>query len=289
MPPDERTRSSYELAVSPYDRAASLLVALLLFVGIVVLGLLIVFFTSRVFTRQKAVAVTMTQVAGRAENAAFGFSRDLEPPGVEQYPDLLQPQLQETLTALPQVVAEKLAQLDDRAIDAEMAAGAGRGAGDARQVGAQGEGLVEKIPRAERWEVRFEATSLDVYARQLDHFGIELATILAADNKVHYASHLAKARPDRRSADPAAEKRLYMTWRSGPLSAADRDLLARAGIPVGGGIMLQFYPAETENILAELERQRAGKRDVNEIRKTIFGVRQQDDTYAFYVIDQKYF
>ena len=89
MPPDERTRSSYELAVSPYDRAASLLVALLLFVGITVLGLLIVFFTSRLLTRQKAVAVTMTQVAGRAENAAFGFSRDLEPPGVEQFPDLM--------------------------------------------------------------------------------------------------------------------------------------------------------------------------------------------------------
>jgi hypothetical protein len=278
----------YELAVSSYDRAESMVIALLLLFGITVAGLLIIFFTSRMFARNKSIPVTLASVASRPEGAALGVSRDFEPPGLEELPDLLEPQLQEALSSLSDAVTSKVAILDDKALEADLVAGQGRGAGDSRQVGIGAEGTLEKVPRAERWEIRFQGGTLREYAQQLDAFGIELATI-GADNRVHYAYHLSQKTPDRRVGPPEAEKRMYMVWRSGPLIEADRQLLARAGIPTLGRILLQFYPAKTEQMLATLEKAYAGQHDVNEIRKTILAVKPDGNQFAFYVVDQKYF
>lgn len=278
----------YELRVSAYDRAASLLVALLILVGITVIGLLIVFFTSRMFARPRAVPVTLARVAGEGGGPALDMSRQLEPPGVEEFPDVIEPQLQQKLTAVENALSENLALLDEQALEAEILAGTGSGKGDARRPGQGGDGVVEKVPRAERWEIRFEPSSLDEYARQLDFFGIELATF-GGDNQVHYALNVSEPTPDRRTGDPASEERMYMIWRRGPLMAADRELLKRAGIPVRGRNLLQFYPAETEQRLATLELQAAGNRSINDIRKTVFGVQQRGDQFEFHVIEQKYF
>jgi hypothetical protein len=283
-----RPGTSYTLAVSWYDRIASLLVALLTLVGGTVLGLVIIYFTARIFARQKAVPVTLASVASAPEGAVLGLSRDLEPPGQEELPDLMEPQLQETLTAVSNAISSKIALLDDRAFEAEVMAGRGSGAGDSRQPGVGGDGAREKVPRAERWEVRFQVPSLTTYARQLDYFGIELASV-GRDNKVHYAYQLAKDKPERKTGPPEAERRMYMTWRSGVLMDFDRQLLVKAGVPVTGRITLQFYPAETEQMLAGLEREYAGERDVNEIRKTIFGVQEDEDRWWFHVIEQKHF
>jgi hypothetical protein len=276
------------LAVTPYDRAASLLIALLILVGITVACLLVIYFTTRFFARQKAVPVTFAELGGRPENTPLGLGRDLEPPGLDEVSDVVEPQLQESLSVLSDAVSQKVALLDDRALDAQLLLGHGKGAGDHRQIGPGGDGVVERVPRAERWEMRFEANNLDAYARQLDHFQIELA-VIGAGTEVQYAYHVAKPTPDRRTGSPDAEKRMYMTWRRGPLMQADRDLLARAGIPITSGIILQFYPAEVEQNLAAQEKAHAGQRDVNEIRKTVFGVRQTGNEYEFYVIEQMYF
>ncbi len=278
----------YELEVSTYDRAASLLLALLILVGITVIGLLIVFFTSRIFARPRAVPVTLARVAGEGGGPALDMSRQLEPPGVDEFPDVIEPQLQQKLTAVENALSENLALLDEQALEAEVLAGTGTGKGDSRRPGDVGDGVVEKVPRAERWEIRFEASSLASYARQLDYFGIELAT-LGSDNQVHYAFNLSQPAPQRRTGDPASEERMYMIWRRGPLMAADRELLKRAGIAVPGQNLLQFYPLETEQRLASLEMQAAGDRSVNDIRKTVFGVQQQGDQFEFHVTDQKYF
>jgi hypothetical protein len=79
-----------------------------------------------------------------------------------------------------------------------------------------------------------------------------------------------------------------MTWRTGSLKEADRELLRRAGIVSGGRDILQFYPPEVEAQLAQAEKQHAGPRDVESIRKTVFGVRRAGDGYEFYVIEQHY-
>jgi hypothetical protein len=278
----------YQLAVTTYDRAASLLIALLILVGITVACLLVVYFTTQFFARPKAVPVTFAEVGGRPADAALGLGRELEPPGAEDVSELLEPQVQESLSVLSDAVSQRVALLDDRALDAQPLSGHGQGVGDNRQIGPGGDGNVERVPRAERWEMRFEASNLDAYARQLDSFQIELA-VVGAGSELQYAYHLAQPTPDRRTGSPDAEKRMYMTWRRGPLMQADRDLLARAGIPVTSGITLQFYPAGVEAGLAAQEKAYAGQRDVSEIRKTVFGVRQVGNKYEFYVIEQMYF
>lgn len=273
--------------MSSYDRAASLLIALLALVGLGVAGLVVIIYTSRVFARQEPVPVEMEQLAGRGDHS-MGLERDPEPLGVEDVPALQEPQLQAALAAVSDVVADTQARLDDATFDGAPQASRGSGRGDNRAAGRGAEGIEEKVPRANRWEIHFDAGNLKEYARQLDAFGVELA-VLDKSGVVHYALHFTKPKPDRKSKSPELEDRLYMSWRGGALQAADRQLLARAGIEVGERIMLQFYPAATENELALREKQYARGRDVNEIRKTIFGVRRKGDGFEFFVIDQRYF
>jgi hypothetical protein len=143
------------------------------------------------------------------------------------------------------------------------------------------------VPRAERWVIRFDGGDLKVYAKQLDSFGIEVAAVGGNENLVYYAYNLAKAKPDSRTGAPEAEQRLYMTWRSGPLQQADRALLTKAGVKLQGKVVMQFYPAETERLLATLELQYAGGKSVNEIRRTTFDLRVEGDKYVFVVASQQ--
>lgn len=276
---------SYKLAVSSYDRTASTVIALLVLGGLCVVGLLIVYFTTRVFPHQRAVPVQLAEIASRPDHAAFGFQRDIEPPGVEEAPELIEPHIEQTLSAVLDVSNSREAILSDQSLDTTDLVGRGRGAGDSRQAGVGSAG--DETSAVERWDVRFHAGSLSAYAKQLDAFGIELA-VVGGDNRIHYAYHLVKPIPDRRTGPPEAEKRLYMTWRGGPLQGADLELLARAGISTEGRVVVQFYPPQVESELARLEKERAGGRKIKSIHKTIFGVKLQQSGYTFYVVDQQY-
>ena len=265
-----------------------MLVALLILTGGFVAGLLVLFFTSRILTNQKAVPVTLTEVATRSENAILGFDRDLEAPGMEELPDLTKPQLEKVLSIIADSVSSSMAQLDNQALDSDQIASKGKQRGDLREIGPGGEGVEERVPRAQRWRIRYQGDTIEEYARQLDYFGIELA-VLGQDNRVHYAYNLSKEKPDTKVKTPREENRLYMTWRSGPLKAADLELLSRTGIATGDRPILQIYPAAVEKIFLQEEKNYSGGRNVNDIRRTIFGVKQDGGTYAFYVIDQRYF
>ncbi|MFV2067040.1 MAG: hypothetical protein ACC645_08670 [Pirellulales bacterium] len=276
-----------QLALSAYDRVSSMLIALLILVSTVVTGLLIVYLSARVFARPRAVPVTLASIVGEGGGSGASFGTDLEPMGLDDQVSSDESHLIETLDALPQIVSQRselLETIDDQS-DTWDVKGDGPGS---RPGGGRGSGgIVERTPRAERWEIRFQAERLTDYARQLDHFGIELG-MLGSDNRVHYAYNLAKSIPDRRTGPPESEGRLHMVWRAGPLAQADYDLLERAGIDPQGRIILQFYPPETEETLARKELEHADGRGVNEIRKTVFGVKQAGDGYEFYVMEQLY-
>ena len=136
--------------------------------------------------------------------------------------------------------------------------GTGGGAGPGRGLGhGPGKG---GLPR--RWELHFiKGNTLDVYARQLDFFGIELGVLLP-DNKVVYAFNLAKPKPDTRIGAADKEKRYYLTWRgeAGDLQKADRELLARAGVDTEDRLILKFLPPAVEATLATLEKSLRGRR-----------------------------
>jgi hypothetical protein len=279
----------YRLGVSAYDRTSSLLIALLILVGLFVLGLVILYLTLQLVDRTVTVPVSLAE-ASRPYNAAMGVARDIEPPGIEQAPELSVPQLPATLSVIADAVASREALLAEEALQAYLDASRGEGMGDARQAGPGGEGAVERVPRWERWQIRyFSPESLDIYAKQLDFFGIEVGA-LGADNQVHYAYNLSKPSPDVRVGSPAEESRIRFTWRSGALEAADRQLLQRAGVLGGIRAVLQFIPPDLEARLLALEKGHEG-RDVNEIRRTVFRVERDGDGdgFVFLIDEQEYF
>ena len=278
-----RPISKYRLRVNSYDRVSSWLVSLLIISSFAVAGLLIVYFTRQFIVASKAIPVTPVEAPPPPGDAAMGLKHDPEPPGIEEAPDLVQPQLEDTLSAVANAVASRTAILSDEMIDSDSSSSAyGHGLGDIRQAGLDAEEASGSEPSR---EIRFEPENLLQYAKFLDYFQIELA-VLGRDNKIHYAYNLAKQEPDVRVGEPADEKRLYMNSALGRFAPLDRRLVKNAGLTDRGQIVLQFYPAETQAILYELERTHAAGRRPEDIRRTVFRVTPQGNQFEFSVEEQ---
>lgn len=271
------------LSMSTYDRVSSWLVTLLTVVGTAVTGLLIVYFTRQLIFAQKPVPVTPVEAGGRPADAAMGLKRDIEPPGIEEVPEILRPQLQDTLSAISSAVTSRTALLSDEDLDATESPGHGSGLGDNRQPGT-GRGTGPPEPHR---EIRFEPNSVRHYAEWLDHFGIELG-VFGSDNRIYYAYNLSRQRPSVREGAPRDENRLYLIPTYGQFAALDRRLAERAGISDKGQIIVQFYPPETEALLLKLEQEKAGDRPRTEIQRTVFRVTPVGDGFEMSVEEQTY-
>jgi hypothetical protein len=278
------------LRLSAYDRVASWLLALLLVCGALSIGLLVVWLGMRAnFASFKSVPVHIVQPNGGGEGE-LGDQLLLEAASADEVgaeSDLTNPQFQSTLntlvdaTALPEVV------LADASFDDELSDGRGH---DRRSSAAgPGEGAGKSgIPPHLRWEIDWGGgDTLATYARKLDFFGIELGAYGVPDPaQVTYIRNLSHVKPDIHVGPAKLDERLYMSWRSGALKDADRRLAAKALVPAGR-ILLQFFSAETEQLLLHTEQEFRG-RDVSTIRKTRFGLRATGEGYEFFVIEQQY-
>ncbi len=278
---------AYELRVSPYERVAGMLLALLALIGLSVLIMFILWLSSQIFAAQAPVPVVMEEFGTGEGGLTGGMQLDApmdEVLGMET--DLEVPSLENTLAAVADAVATQQALLDDPLLTGQELPGSGGSTGDGRGMGfGSGPG---GSGRRRQWEVRFgQGNTLDTYARQLDFFGIELGVYPMPNNTVAYARNLASQRPQTRTGPADEEKRFYMTWRQGGLEQADRELLAKAGISAQGKIIVKFIPDDLKNQLAAMERTRAGP-EVNNIRTTYFGIRAEGGGYRFYVTDQSY-
>jgi hypothetical protein len=278
-----------ELAVSSYDRAAGWMIALNILVGSSVLLAFLIWLSSVLeFKPDQAMLTLVENVAGRGDHAA-GFARDVEAPGIEELEEETEPQVEQLLEAVTDVVSNQAAALD--AMNTNMfSSNVGSGLGDSRPPGPLGEGE-DIIPRAERWEIRYNSNSIDAYAKQLDFFQIELGAV-GGKKTVDYASNLAASSPARREGPGGdAEQRLYMTWTTGALKRFDRQLLQKASIPTQGRIIAQFYPQNVENVLANLEdsyMKQNGKSHIRQVKRTVFGVKRTGRGFEYYVISQTY-
>lgn len=270
-----------------------MLLALLILIGVVVFCLFAAWLGMRVFFPPfKSVPVRIEQVGGGIESGIVGESMQLDSPtpqDIAAESDLTEPELQETLKTVLDAVAIREADLADPTLTDEDSTkkGGGQQTGTGNRPG-YGFGGTGKpgIPPHMRWEISYgDGSTLDLYARQLDFFGIELGVYTTG--KVTYAKNLSKPKPETYTGPSSADKRLYMSWRQGKLREADRELMAKAGVPAAGKVVLQFYPDPTEQMLLHLEHDFKGK-DASTIRKTRFGVRPAGKGFEFYVIDQSY-
>ena len=274
------------LQVTARDRTAASLLAMLILVGLCVALLLIIWVTTRVWIRNVAVAPQLIEPPSGGGNA-LGDASELVEPGAEELDDLAEPQLEATLDSVTEMVTDQLATLDTLGGSAASTT-RGAGAGDTRAPG-PGQGESQLVPRWQRWEVEFNVASSQLYARQLDAFGIELAATGGGSNQIDYLAQLSARQPMRRSGSAADDERLYMTYRYGPLRDLDAALLQRAGIKTRGRVIMQFYPEETENLLAVAEQQylESQQRRLEQVKRTTFGVRAELGGYAFFVKDQQ--
>ena len=270
--PRDARSSEYALRVNSYDRASSVLISLLIMVGATFVGLVIIFFTSSVISVQTAIPVTPVDAAPAAQGLANDSS-----PGVENAPEELELELQETLNIMDGLVAAQLA-LFDADSNPNASAPKGDGLGDSRATG-EGYGTGRDEPQR---EIRFEPDSLEEYAVWFDKTGMELG-VLGSDNQVYYAKGLSTADPVVRVGAPEEETRLYFNSTGGPLGPLDRQLARKAGISNRGAIVLQFCSAETAQILLGLEQQSAQGKTTEQIRRTVFRVERRGTEYGFKV------
>ena len=261
---------------------------MLIMVGLTVLGLLIVFFAGRFITQ-----TTLPEVSFEAtsQNANQGLAQEPEPPGFEDAPDLTEPQLQDTLQALTNAVSQTDAIYSEEAYDADTLAGKGKGPGDNRMPGTGGDGVVERVPRWERWKIRFEPKGNDAYSAWLDFHKIRVGVLDQRNNQVHLAYDFHSGR--KVEAAPPTQYR-YPQWKlvmpvDPPLPGLTRELAQQAGISRHGSIILLFVPFDVERLLWTIENEHSDGRDVNTIRETIFRVQPDGAGFRFEVIDQKYF
>ncbi|MBA2114831.1 hypothetical protein [Bremerella alba] len=269
--------------VSAYDQVSGLLVAVLFIVGAGVCVLFVIYLTTQNWETNVSIPVIIEPSPGRG-NHAMGVAQDLEAPGLEELEEVLEPQIEANYEAVTDAVTSQQAALENVDGTSQSTDG-GTGQGDSRPLGPEGNGA-DIVPRWERWQIEYAGSDLSTYAKQLDHFGIELGTAGGGVQTIDYASQFTARTPKQRSASGKQEDRLYFTWKSGSLREADLDLLKRAGVKSQGRIPMQFYPPDTENLLAFVEQQYMGDRPLQSIQKTVFGIRPTSDGYEFYVMRQ---
>jgi hypothetical protein len=287
--------ASRRVQVSLYDRVSSMLLALLLSIGLVAGVLFILWLSNKIMTPPAvAVDVEITEVSEDGEGGGDGRpagGSQLDTPSEEAFvgKDKETTDIQQDLSALGAAVSSKVLELDDPDFvqpkrQGSFGSGGGiyGGFGDGRGMG-HGPG---KPGWPRHWEVMFAKNTLEAYARQLDFFKIELG-VLRPDNKIVYVFNLNKPKPDSRIvANPAAnERRYYLTWRTGEMQQADRELLARAGVDPEDRLILKFLPKEVELDLMRLERAQNNVTP-KDIRVTRFGVQSDGAGFKFYVVEQ---
>jgi hypothetical protein len=286
-PAFSKPREVEKFDVSAQDRASSMVVALLFILGFIVLIMFAIWLSTRI-KYKVVVPVTMVEElgGGGGGNGTPGGEQQLEEVSPEEVKDLQEVSVEQTLQQITDAVSTQAVNLD--AIEGGatgLGTGEGTGTGDGRGPGPGGKGTATQLPD---WEVRFNATTIDLYAAQLDFFGIELGAIGGGKKTVDYASKLAQPNPVTRSAPGDAEKRRYLVWRKGPLAAADKSLLQKAKVDTTGRIILQFLPEPVELQMRTLEAEHAKGKKLNEIRRTVFGVKGNGAQYEFFVAEQDY-
>lgn len=295
-----KAREKSALKVSSYEQTATLVISLLVIFGTMFGGLAMVFFADK-FGREKVVAIEFVPMEATSPTANGGFGTDPAPPGVEDGSELAEPNLTETLEAV-ETTTELLsdAVMSDAPVSEQSIQGTGdeaskgSGVGDGRQPGPGNDGVIERVPRWERWKIRFEPQSAADFAKWLDQYKIRIG-VLGRDNQVHVAYDFTSGALKTESAKPID----YGGWgqtlpADGPMPALTKDLARKAGTLQRGPIALLFYPREVEQLLYTLEKNHMEKsvhkkHDPNKIRETVFTVIQDRDGYNFEVIDQKYF
>jgi hypothetical protein len=294
--PDFQRHPLPVMRVTSFDRVSSFMMSAVLAAIVTVIAIVCWWYATRPATVPVLQPLELV-AAGGYEDGSPDETLNVESPEEENpFASPVEEQMDEQQI---EEVLDAVVELSDRASEqvqqvlAQDAATGGvpgsyRGTGG-RPLG-EGGGAGGGVARENRWFVKFaDQESLEEYSKQLDFFGIELGVAYPQRSELVYVSKFSQATPAKRVVKTGkGEMRLYMTWQGGQRKAADIKLLAKAGVDPSGGIMLQFYPAQTEQLLAQAERSYANRPE-REIRRTYFVIVPRGRGYSFAVTQQTYF
>ncbi|MBI2481151.1 MAG: hypothetical protein HYV60_21695, partial [Planctomycetia bacterium] len=164
MSPTSKAMDVPSLRPSRYDRVASLMISTLILSAASVAMLFVLWLGTQRDSPRTLKPIQFVDELG--EHFPAG-SNELDTPQLAELSDapLLAP-VAELSSLLSSDAVAVAAQLGTEAIAAER-----RGKTNGRIAGPL---ATETVPRWARWEIRYEASSLENYAKQLDYFGIEL-------------------------------------------------------------------------------------------------------------------
>jgi len=240
------------------------------------------------------VPMEMVEVSGGAEDGAPDETLKIESPedptenpspSEEVMDEQEVSEVVENVVELAQQATTQAQQVQSQSSNTSGTPGSANGTGRRSLGSGPGSG---GIPNDQRWFIRYgDDSSLDEYAKQLDHFGLELGALLPSGQLV-LISNVSAASPKKVvKTSGKGENRLYMTWQGGNRKDADEKLFKKAGVNASGAVLFHFYPKKTEQLLLTLEYNHA-KRKASEIRRTYFVVVKKGSGYDFVVTRQTY-
>lgn len=280
------------MKVTRYDQVSTFMMALVFGLVIAAFWLGVIYFTNRVVDSGDAVPVEIFEIGGEQGDSLDETLKVESPEDVTDDPSLadIEDEVQvedtiENVIELAETASQQVEQQYEVATDSAGKPGSATGTGQ-RAFGS-GPGTGNAHPPGARWFIRWsDQGSIDSYARQLDQFGIQLGVMLPG-GEIVICTNLATAKPtvNRHKGKNPRKGWMYFTWAGGGRKVSDQKLLKKAGVDVGQGVILHFYPKQTEIKLLTLEKQYQN-RDVKDIRRTYFVVRRAGSQYEFIVARQ---
>jgi hypothetical protein len=293
------------LGESPYDQVTSFLMAVVLGAILVVGWLALVYVTNQAYASRVTSPLQIIEVSGGgggSPEGTPGSTEKIDVAGADaaalasnneaEAGDFEEPSVQQAPGAMLDAVSEAGENLAEVDLGAVMPSGGAAASGKrASKLGTGGPGLGAGpgdggVSREQRWSIVFSTGQTpEEYARQLDALHVELAVVTGPSQLV-YVSNFSSPEPTKRYGSGQRDGRLYFLWQGSGRKASDIALLQKAGIDVGDKVVLQFYPREAEQRLAQLEVRYRG-RQPSEIRVTRFAVVPTGEGYDFKVIAQE--
>jgi hypothetical protein len=289
---------------SKYDKVTSFLMAVVLGAMLVVGWLALVYVSNQAYASRVTAPLQIIEVGGGggSPEGTPGSTEKVDVAGAdaaamasnnpEEAGEFEEPSVEQTPGAMLETVAEASQNLAEVDLGATMPTGGPVSSGKrASKLGSGGPGLGfgpgdGGVAREQRWSIIYN-TGQDPqeYARQLDGLGVELAVVRGPEQLL-YISHFSDPMPTKRFGNGRSDHRLYFLWQGRGRKASDLALFKKAEEEIGDDNVFQFYSADAERRLAELEVKYKG-RNPGEIRVTRFQVVPKGDSYDFEVVAQE--
>ena len=282
-----RPVDNIESKTSAYDRLSVWLAALLMLIGFLVTILFLLWLTSVIkFDSNVATPFTASDIGDDGNDKPEGFEDDELDPGVEDFAEVETPQLAEALEAVSNAVSTIRATSEQVSGDAAvMGKGGGYGSRDG---GPSGSG--DGIPAYKRWKIVYEVDNLQTYKEQLDFFNIQIGVAEPVGDRVFRISNVSKNPTAVQRTRAEESKSLRFSHTKARIKRWDEQICRSAGVQTAGNLMVQFYDANTKNIIAKVEDDylKSVGRELKDVRRTNIKLVPSGSSFEFVVESCQY-